>query len=215
MSKLIELFPDAIEPLANILGHEKLDEDLPRLEEIFKSTELAWKRNLTRFKGKPVKYLLIAEAAPWSTTETPVYFYNELNGSWVSRILKTFFGDHRPISNEDAWDQLAERGFLLIDNLPFALKYNTKIRKGPYYLHLMQASRAHFFKKINCSDIVWGDVTRIALAFKWNGQRMIDAYKDTYPDDQPILTKKMIVADKSGYTNTHLLRELWSLPDPN
>jgi hypothetical protein len=214
MYKLNKLFPNAIEPLANTLGREQLAQNLPRLEAIYESTEQAWESNLKRFKGKPVKYLLIAEAAPWSTTETPQYFYNKLNGAWAGRILKTFFGDHRPVNDEDAWDQLAEKGFLLIDNLPFALKYNTNIRMEPDYLDLMEASKAHFFQKLNHPDIVWGGVTRIALAFKWNGRRMINVYADTYADGQPILSDDIIAADKSGYTNSQRLREIWKLSDP-
>jgi hypothetical protein len=84
-----------------------LGQDFPghneRLDEIYRVVESAWEGNLKRHKGKPVRYLLIAEAAPWTENSRPSYFYEALQGAWVSRILRTFFGEERPVSDEEAW----------------------------------------------------------------------------------------------------------------
>jgi hypothetical protein len=210
-------FPDAMEPLSNLLGRDGLCEQLPRLNQILECTELAWERNIKRFRHEPVRYLLIAEAAPWTTTGIPRYFYESLKGAWVSRILKTFFGELRPDTDEEAWMQLANKGFLLVDTLPFALQYRTPVRRGADYLKLLQVSQAHFFEKLNNKNLTWADDTKIALAFKWNGRRMIEALRlrDNLPNGCQKLDEALIAVDGSGYTNTQKLRELWVLPDPD
>lgn len=211
MCSLADLFPNAKEPLENLLGSDGYRKQLPRLEEIFKFTELAWEHNIKRLQGKTIKYLLIAEAAPWTATGIPRYFYGSLKGPWVARILKTFF-EKRPNTDEEAWAMLANRGFLLVDTLPFALNY-TRIRNGPDYLKLLRESKDHFLKKLNHPNLCWAPDMKIAFAFKLNGSKVIDIYdKITLPNRCEIkLNEEMISADRSGYTNTQLLCNIWEI----
>lgn len=196
-----------------------LGQDFPghneRLDEIYRVVESAWEGNLKRHKGKPVRYLLIAEAAPWTENGRPSYFYEALEGAWVNRILRTFFGKDRPGTDEEAWSKLADRGFLLIDTLPFALKYSTPIRKSDEYLRLLRVSKDHFYEKLNDPRLVFADDLRVALAFIWNGRRVIEAYNSEIeipPDRKIPLNESLIAADGSGYTSSRLLGDMWELP---
>ena len=91
MSPLADRFPAAMDSLAVLFGRDFIAERVHRLEEIFAVTEQAWERNLSRLERVPVRYLLIAEAAPWTDAgKRPSYFYETLGGSWVGRVLQAF-----------------------------------------------------------------------------------------------------------------------------
>lgn len=81
MSRLADRFPAAMDSLDVLFGRGFIAERADRLEEIFAVTEQAWERNLSRLVGVPVRYLLIAEAAPWTDAgKKPSYFYETLGG---------------------------------------------------------------------------------------------------------------------------------------
>jgi hypothetical protein len=215
-SSLADQFPDAKDALRKLLD-KKIPDQLMRLDQIFNLVECAWKRNIKRLQDKPVQYLLVAEAAPWTETGIPPrYFYESLEGQWVGRILRTFFSasECRPEPNETRSEftervllKLADKGFLLIDTLPFALRYTTQVRMGKNYLELLQASKAYFYTQLNDPGLKWANNTKIALAFRWNGIRVIEAYGKPF-------SESLIAADRSGFTNTRCLRVIWGLPDP-
>ena len=60
---------------------------------------------------------------------------------------------------------------------------------------------------------------RIALAFKWNGRRIIEAYegKIELKDSTQTIVKEIsncqIAVDGSNYTSVQRLREIYDLPD--
>jgi hypothetical protein len=198
-----------------------LGQDFPghneRLDEIYRVVESAWEGNLKRYKGKPVRYLLIAEAAPWTENGRPNYFYEALKGAWVNRILHTFFSKDRLGTDEEAWSKLADMGFLLIDSLPFARTYTTPFRRGDEYLRLLHVSKDHFYEKLNNPGLILADDLKVALAFIWNGRRVIQAYDGEIelPHGRKIpLNESLIAADRSGYTSSLLLRDIWGLPKP-
>lgn len=198
-----------------ILGQNFSGQD-ERLDEIYRVVESAWERNLNRLKGKSIQYLLIAEAAPWTESGPPSYFYEALKGAWVSRILSTFFGEDRPGTDEEAWSELADRGFLLVDSLPFALRYTTRFRQGNKYLRLLRVSKDHLYAKLNNPELIWSEDLKLALAFKWNGRRVIEAYDgeiQLLSGRKFLLNKDLIVADESNYTSPLLLRKIWGLPE--
>jgi hypothetical protein len=115
MPLLADRFPAAMDSLAALFGRGFLAERADRLEEIFAVTEQAWERNLSRLEGVPIRYLLIAEAAPWTDAgNRPSYSHAILGGSWVGRVLQAFDVSERG----DALAKLAQRGFLLADTLP-------------------------------------------------------------------------------------------------
>lgn len=216
-TSLADHYPSAMDTLGNLLDPDITDQ-LERLNVIHDIVESAWERNINRVKGKPIRYLLVAEAAPWAANgNKPLYFYESLEGAWVGRILRTFFVNNRPDSDEEVWSELANIGFLLVDTLPFALKYKTTVRQGSGYLDLLKASNEHFIGKLNHSGLTWDENVKIALAFKWNGLRAMEAYgrKIELANGRKImLEESLIAADRSGYTSTKRLREIWGVPIP-
>jgi hypothetical protein len=148
MTNLEASYPEGIKALRELFGLSLYESHLRRLNDIFKVCEMAWERNIARLQNRIVRYLLIAEAAPWTDEGiNPRYFYETLDGAWVGRVLRAFF-KARPGSIEQCLQALANEGFLLADTLPFAMKYSTALRKTTGYLRLLSATRQYFFIEI-------------------------------------------------------------------
>lgn len=109
-----------------------------RLDHIFIESEHKWEANLKRFGSKRVKYLLIGEAPPWSPSGEVRYFYNTFSPPLNARVWKTFHRSPIPEHKEAALDGLADVGFLLVDSLPFAIKYTSRMRNSPSYKELVK-----------------------------------------------------------------------------
>jgi len=160
-----------------------------------------------------VKYLLIAEAAPWTESGVVRYFYNTCDGSWVNRIWRTFFDSPKPADVGEALSNFANRGFLLIDSLPFAENFSGR-RTRDRYQKLVNSCSSFILEKINNDRIEWADDVRVGLAFKINGMAVIESLPEgiRFPTGQWVrLTGKLICADGSGYTSPTLLRSVFGL----
>lgn len=128
---------------------------------------------------------------------------------WVGRILQTF----EIFERGDALARLAQRGFLLVDTLPFALPYPGK-RQRPRYLQLLKESRDYFLGKVCDERLTWSIDLRVALAFKVNGLKTIEAYSHgiDLPSGQRVpLSEQQIAADGSGFTSPTMLRDRFGL----
>jgi hypothetical protein len=214
MSGLVDQYSEALEVLLKLFGTEDVARRLARLEKIFSVTEAAWERNLRRLPGIKIRYLLIAEAAPWTESGCPQYFYNNPSGPWVGRILRAF-NLNRPAGNEATLLELARSGFLLIDTLPFAMPYRSKMRKKEDYCELLKASTKFFSTKLNDDRIKWSDDLRTALAFRLHGMATIRAYDGEIAlpgDRRQALRKEQIAVDRSNYTSAERLQAIWRLP---
>lgn len=184
-----------------------------RLDLIHSTAETMWNQNLSRLTGIKIKYLLIGEAPPWTESGPVRYFYNTCDGAWVNRIWKTFFDCRKPDNVEEALSNLADRGFLLIDSLPFAENFSGK-RTGEGYQKLVKSCSSILSEKINNDRIEWADNVRIGLAFKVNGRAVIESLPDgiRLPTAQLIeFSDKLICADGSGYTSPALLRSAFGI----
>lgn len=184
-------------------------EMLPRLNEIFEFTEQKWNDNVVqRIKNRNVKYLLIAEAAPWSPSDPPTYFYGQPSSSLHGRVLNALYDRKNRPPQAVVFDKLAEKGFVLIDTLPFAAKYTTNHRTEQAYIKAVRNCVANYFlRKINMLN--WADEVKVAFAFFHNGQAILNALENTLPlpDGRTIsISNEMIVADGSGYPNPDKLR---------
>jgi hypothetical protein len=213
---LIEKYPQPIDLLSKIFpkGHFTT-ERIQRLDEIYRECEAKWEENLQRFQGGKVKYLLIAEAAPWSEPLKPVsYFYNTCGGQWVNRIWRTFFDYKKPTDPEQALAQFATQGFLLIDSLPFAERYSAGQRNTKLYSQLVNSSIPYFEGKIRNPLIDWSDNVKVALAFKIHGRTLTQALPkglDLPTGQKCSLSYDLICADGSGYTSPKLLRSAFGI----
>ena len=199
MQALAKLFPRDIDAYRS------------RLDEIFQVTEGAWERNLSRLQRKPIRYLLIAEAAPWTEPgRHPRYFYERLDG--FGCILSVF--DAPTYDVEAALSFLADRGFLLVDTLPFAMPYSEKqVRGRPAYLQLVKASRNYFLGKLHDKGLQWSDHVRAALAFKVHGKATIQAYSGELdlPSGRVVISEDDIAVNDANYTCAHKLRRVFGL----
>lgn len=216
--KNIYEYSPQIEILKELFGSDTVSPILNRLNDIYVKTEEKWRENLKRLKGFPVKYLLVAEAPPWTEQGNEVrYFYNKLEGPWCERIWHTFFPKDNKLTDEERLKKLTEKGFLLIDTLPFAMEYTSAIRKKEQYQTLINACCLPFLmKKLNDQKILWGDDVKLAFAFKLNAKAVIKALLsviEALPKElkEIDLSEERIATDGSGYTSSSKLRDLFGL----
>ncbi len=135
-------YPSQLETLQHLFKANRKDsiaDKLARLDYIFKIAEGEWLENLGRLKGNRVKYLLLAEAPPWTEAGEVSYFYNTFSGKWVATIWHTFFPLERLTPDVDlGLRKLAHQGFVLVDTLPFSMKYSSSRRNSPIYRDLVR-----------------------------------------------------------------------------
>jgi hypothetical protein len=206
---------ETLRRLFNVGGNDLIAEKRVRLDHIFRTAERKWIENVERLKGNRVKYLLLAEAPPWTETREVRYFYNTFSGSWVARIWHAFFPSEKLTPNIDSGlSRLADQGFLLVDSLPFGMKYSSAKRRTPSYRKLVLDCLPFLFRQIGNPKISWAAEVRVALAFKLNGLAIIDALPNglVLANREVIkLTANQIASDGSGFTNSGKLRNIWNL----
>jgi len=211
---LIEKFPNQYENLINLFGIIEVQNKTVRLNEIYALCESAWNRNLDGLRNIDVKYVLIGEAAPWSENDPISYFYSSFTGPLRHSVWKAFFNEAPPNDVDEALTCLAEKGFLLLDSLPFPMKYSSNCRGNPLYLELVKSCKSFLYKKLENRKLKWGNEVKLALAFRRNGEKIIEAFPDgiTLRSGQTIgLSTSLIAADAAGYPNANKLRNIWSL----
>ncbi len=187
-----------------------------RLNQIFVCTEALWDKNLHRLKGKEVKYLLIAEAPPWTPENMEIkYFYNKNNTvrqNLRGTLWKTFYDLPTPTEPGEIFEAFAEKGFILMDTLPFAVEYKT-IRASPRYGDLIQQCSPFLYDKINNSCINWSNKPKVALAFRLNGRAIISAYSGEIclKTHKVELNEDIIAAGGANYPTATNLRRIFCL----
>ena len=217
---LPEKYRTQFELLKNLFGEHQVEQKLERLEKIYSYCKSKWLTNLERFSGTPVKYLLIAEAPPWTEEPNRIkYFYaldendEHIKFSVLLRALWKCFFDMQP--RKDMLNQLAKQGFLLVDTIPFAMDYKGK-RGNQKYDALVNSCADYLESQLKNPNIVWVDNVKVAFAFKVNAKAVIDSFPDgiTLPTGQRInLDESMIAANGAGYPDANLLKEVFGLDD--
>jgi hypothetical protein len=118
---------------------EITNQEIPSYKEYLKREEF-FETYLKTLQGSEVKYILVAEAAPFhDTTKSNVgaYFYNYSN---VEGLATAYFRAPCDLFNisrtpltidtaKNALYELAKKGVLLLDLFPFALKIDSQLRK--------------------------------------------------------------------------------------
>lgn len=207
-----EVFEQNLPLLTKLFGEQNVKFRLNRLKEIFQSTESTWANNIERFKDKPVKYILIGEAPPWSETGIPRYFYNQIESKLHKSIWNTIFPLLSvPKDCKNSYDMLADEGFLLIDTLPYSMDYSGK-RQKTAYSDLLYNSVNWWTKKLENENLILAKNIKLAFAFRINGLKIIQSlnYKLELRNGQIItLNENIIAADGSGYTSPQKLRTIF------
>ena len=151
-----ERFPSQFNLLKDLFGEEQVLAKVERLNSIFLETEAKWQENLNRLERTPVKYLLLAEAPPWTERGEVRYFYNTFKGNWVRSIWRAFSPtEELPSDVNFGLGKLADKGFLLIDTLPFAMKYPSTKRRSPLYQRLVAECIPFLTQKIRNHNIIY------------------------------------------------------------
>lgn len=75
---LIDRFPAEFSALRELFGPASVDNALPRLREIHDYTEAKWQSFADQIAEGVVRYVLIAEAPPWSDEGTPQFLLGPL-----------------------------------------------------------------------------------------------------------------------------------------
>lgn len=172
------IFENNIDELEKLFGKNIVSEKVDRLKYIFENTENSWNKNLEKFDNYNIKFILICEAPPFSETKIPPYFYNQTDRIFNKTIWKVFFGNEKaPTSDSEYYKKLAEKGFLLIDNLPFSMQYDSKHRKKSVYQNLLKNSIDWVLEKLNHNKIKISKDVKIAFGFKLNALQYIELTK--------------------------------------
>lgn len=218
---LEKIYPKQISVLKDLFSEEGVQNKINRLNSIYSHSKQKWCENLKRFNDVPIKYLLIAEAPPWTGENQVIkYFYGDSDGHLRVRMLLrslrgAFFKDeHKHLNGETILQKFAEVGFLLVDTLPFSMKYTSSKRRNPNYIKLVKSCKEFFYEQINNNNLKWADDIRIAFALKLNAIAVIETYPNElkFPNGQTIsLSKELIATNNANYTDTTKLKKILQL----
>lgn len=178
MKDLKHLYPVEYDLISNGLGNQKLTDILPRLNQIHKTTEEYWVKYLKMIPNQHVKYLIIAEAPPFSSNGKIQYVFNPDSDprSLLRPICQAFFGEpvYKNIGLPKTLKKLANEGFLLLDSTPFPLNYRT-VRSRSWYNQLIRStSQTYVTKKLNQNSITFDENIKIAFTVKRNAIQVME-----------------------------------------
>ena len=194
----------------------RVDAALPRLREIYNYTEERWHEYAAEIPEGVVRYVLIAEAPPWSSDGTPQFLLDpESRSRLLLGALQRVFPQANSKSPADTLKVLAKHGFLLLNSIPFAMDYSSK-RSSPRYDDLLRlTARTYLQAKIDASPLTWSRKMRVAFAFKRNARAIIGACGGqlSFGGNLHTLSTEQIAANGAGYPDALKLRNLYEV-DP-
>ncbi len=202
-----KVFDDNLYLLEQLFGKEEVLKKLERLKFIFKNTEESWLKNLDYFANSKVKYILICEAPPYSEIEIPTFFYNQTNRKFNPSIWNTFSNDEKPKIESQYYKKLAEKGFIMIDSIPYSMNFERQRRKKAYKI-LLKNSLEWILNKLENRKISLSEDLKIVFGFKINGEIFIEVTNGILQlNNGRILNldKNNIAYDGSGIPNTNAL----------
>jgi hypothetical protein len=210
-----ERFPEALAALRALFGSEQITADLPRMKEIYDYTEARWREYADRVRT--VRFLMIAEAPPWRSDGTPQYMLDpDSHSGPYLRALRRAFPGAMAGSSRDALRILADRGFLLLDSVPFARDYSRERHKEDYGRLVGLTVVEHLQSKATSAGLVWSPDVRIAFGVKRNANAILRATTHLSFGGHPSsLAPEMIAVSGSGYPDARALRDIYGLDGDN
>lgn len=192
-----------------------------RLDEIFERSEEFWHQALDMIPERRIKYMMIAEAPPWSPFGEVEYFYNPLSKSrtFLNAICNAFFEEHIYTTRgiDKALSELGQRGFLLCDSIPFAMNYSTgnKRARQDYRRLVEMTTTTYMEKKLTESGIKWADTICVAFGVYRNARVIIDKYRGQFPlgcSGRMIpINEQLIAVNKAGYPCRDRLKTIFKI----
>lgn len=215
MTKSLDSYSAELAALEALFGKENVARNLPRLKCIHEHTEALWHKYASQIPGGRVNYLLIAEAPPWSEKGRPVFALDPIRSNFLTAVCKTF--DYQALHPTIALPALAERGFLLLDSIPFPMRYDSKLRDKLHYHELVRLSAASYMRrKIESSGLYFSPDLRIAFSLRMHARSILKALdKNLHAGGRAYaLSEKMIAVTDAGYPCSTRMRAAFGLPSP-
>jgi hypothetical protein len=218
MTLLQQNFPTELELLEDLFGIDKVASSIKRLNEIHAFVEARWHEYVSRIPDGVVKYLLIAEAPPWRATGSPWFVLDpESPNRTLMRVLRRTFlsaewATH--LGAADALKEFARRGFLVIDSIPFSMKYSSRKRTTPQYRKLLERTiQTYLLRKITSPSLSWSPNVQVAFAFKLNATAIMEALDGQLAlgSVRRTLGSELIAANGSGFPDARKLRSIFGL----
>jgi hypothetical protein len=203
----------ALPILWELFAGEEQQERLPRLKEIHGHAELHWRNYVEQFSDRSVKYLLIAEAPPWSHPGEQIQYV--LDPSSRSRTLmsalRRAFPTAYELPAEKALAEFARQGFLIVDSIPFSMKYTSNKRKSHKYQQLIDVTAIAIQEALQSSSLKWSPDLRIAFSVKLNAHAVIRALGGRLDLNGAVfdLSERLIAVSGAGYPDAEKLRALF------
>lgn len=211
-------FPSELVMLQELFGFEGVTSQIRRLNEIHAFAEAKWQEYVSQLPGGVVRHLLIAEAPPWRDSGPPWFVLDPASPNrTIMRALKAAFLTERQVarlSAAEALSEFARRGVLVIDSIPFSMKYSSSHRAKRQYRELVARTMQTYFRaKVTSPSISWSPDVRVALAYKLNALAVIDALDGrlTLGDVNISLDARSIAANRSGFPDAGRLRAIYGL----
>lgn len=205
-------FDQNLELLKQVFKPEQVEIKQERLREIYTKTEKDWKKHTIDLGLKKVKYLLICEAPPWSENIDPTYFYSQVQKGFPTKIWNAIYPNRTKSTGIQFYQDLADAGFLLVDNTPYAMKYNTPDRIKSGYSAILEDYLPHLISKIENNFEIHGDL-KIAFGFKKNAHAFMEVTNGELMlhGKNYSFNHHNIAVDGSGFTNPKMLREIFDI----
>lgn len=203
----------ALAVLRKLFRREELQERLPRLKEIHGHAELCWRTYIEQLADGCVKYLLIAEAPPWSEPGEKIQYV--LDPSSRSRTLMSALQKAFPtaygLPAGKALAEFAQQGFLIVDSIPFSMKYTSRNRTSDNYQELVDVTANAVQAALRSSSLNWSRDLRIAFSVKLNARAVIRALGGRLDLNGTVfnLSENLIAVSASGYPDAEKLRALY------
>ena len=209
-------YPQDLNKLSELFGQGEINAKLHILNEIHAVVEEAWNSNVERLFSRniSIKYLFIGEAAP------PIkenYFYHDCSGKWCQPIVDAMFvWSERSYDLQVMYDKLADKRFLLVDTLPFAMDYSIRKQRGkPAYGQLVKmCAYSYLHDKLFDKRLKWDIDVSVAFGLRKNAEAMIQAFPKGFklPNGQVILFKaEQIAVTAANYPSRDRIKEVFDL----
>ncbi|MEI6827284.1 MAG: hypothetical protein WCK54_16950 [Desulfuromonadales bacterium] len=215
---LLSDFPECFSILQNLFGTQLIHQNINRLNAIHSHTEDIWRSYVEMIpKQTGIRYLLIAEAPPWSLDGRPNFVLDPQTPPSVmmNAICRAFFGRliYNQIGLVGTLQLLAQQGFLIIDSLPFAMNYQGRRNRASYSQLVAMSCGGYFQEKIMYPQLVYSAEVKIAFAFKLNGLATIKSLGGNIllgGRDYGV-NGGLIVANAAGFPDGNLLNHVFGL----
>ncbi len=195
------MYTEGLKTLKELFRSKYVNDWMDLIDLIYHTSEECWHANLTNIlrKNITIKYLLVCEAPPFNETNDAKkvkYFYNPHNTtvpqSYIEAVFNAFYPDSKEYNviysaetKHNKLNRIAEKGFLLVDSLPYALDYSEpkNVRDRAAYRNLVKISvNTYFLDKLQNAQIPWAhDEVKVAFGLWRNAKEVMKNWPTILP----------------------------------